>query len=95
MWWPEHVLGIGEVRRASKQNCYVDFLRTDFGLLRSLVHRVHRVSRETALEDKDKPAGKKTRPTEQKALTGIQWKKGEFMTFGRRVRSLRRITVMS
>lgn len=72
LWWSEHGLGIGEVRRASKQDCYVDFLRTDFGLLRILLHRVHRVSWETVLEDKEKPAGKKTGLTEQK----LDWNSG-------------------
>lgn len=67
LWWSEHGLGIGEVRRGSKQDCYVDLLRTDFGLLRTMVHRVHRVPREKVLEDKEKPAGKKTGLTEQKA----------------------------
>jgi len=43
----------------------------------------------------DKLAGKKTGLAEQQASLGTQDKKGEFMSFGRRARQLRRTTKMS
>ena len=44
---------------------------------------------------KDEQAGSKTSLAEQRALAGTWAKKGEFMTFGRRGRPLRRTTRMS
>jgi len=44
---------------------------------------------------KDQTAGNKTGLAEQRALTGTQGKKGEFMSFERRGRPLRRTTRMS